>query len=695
MPVVTTVSTFSQGIPAQTITVTEYRVDVYIDRLMKSPTKLRGAVVPYNDALFIQSKDRFYSRPDNLVPNTPASGTRNFPVCPADRLFGQINDPNKWVLGPSSGPGTLTGNIQIAEFGENPWDNPAQNNNFYLNRYYILIPSANNIPEGCVIRAVCGYPFGTVKLIYADGGVYLMADTPPAGFIRNKDLKNRGAGIANYDAFQVSQAGFYSRQQLCVSNVESIFNARGAGFLDSALPALMLYQTPDPFGYPGLQGYNYQTSTVMRSNVTFTGRWRLIDHEADHSTYYAQPGAYLGAAFNIPYVDTTPTIANITIKPTFGYVLPVPALPSNKYCGLCLELSGSSDYVNSSGVTLQSTKSGLIYVDGGQHRNQPGNISFGYQPLPYWPWDMAARQYGPDDATVFWVSHAGYIPASVPTMAMTSVTPVFTRVVEAVGDVIVLQGGRASFTDPAPGRIEATTPPCTGIEYSTNGPDTNKTAATASVSIRIVSRYYSAEWTGSSPISGVTPEYDPVTPFPITGYRYACSSHYSAAGVHYPGPGVRITPIVALVANAVGLTGQSIAVATDSFTYPYNVPVSSRTIRQSWIFGDAVTAGRGSIQIRGTVSSREKITISDGTLTKTFEFDTGFGVVSGTTPVSGLGGINAVTAALVAAINASGLAITASSVFPTDLVCEVVFKNLAGQAGGFRQSAQRWNVPAP
>lgn len=839
MPVITTVTVDYVGAPPVAVTTTEYRVDIVIDRIAKIKNEIRGQVQIYQDSVSypnnaLPNYTGVQVRPNNLIPNTPMSNVSNNFVnkitCNADRLFPALAGNSKWVRSGGvypniyQGAGTQTGNTIVAEYGENPVDAPGAGF-IYTNLYRVIVPSA--IPDYCCLKIVCGYPFGTLRLVYKNGA-RATADAIPSGYVRNKELQNKTGRLANHTAHTHAN-GMYSFQWLCIS--ADTFGGRNAGFLDTALPALSLY-LGDPFGSPSLQGWNGQTSTVLRSNVTLKGRWRVVDHQADKPTYYAVPGSYLGSDFAIPFVDTTPASNSIIMKPTFGHSLPAPALPANKYTGLILEITGKADNVDSYGVPFVSTRVTNMVVNGDPHIGQPAAISFGYMQPPYFPWDIKLRKYGPDDATVSWVPHLGHVPASVPTMAETTVDPILTR----VGNAIILQGGNTTYADLSPSyqaavdaaiaaasivrtaayaaaqaakdasyapaqatydaavagpsatkvaayaaaqatydaspktpfdqitlqnskaaadstfnaataadyatyiaainsadttynnaiiaadnaytaavapsqaalaaaqaavadaaRITASTPTCTGYIYSAAGEDTNKTQAHGSMTLRVVSRTHSVEWVAGFSLNGVTPEYDPVSPNPITGYRYTWNPRLSTGGVNYSGPGIDISAVIVVTATVVGLINNATVTTSGTFLNQYQPgPYSNRTIRCTGLLGgDPSTPARGSIQVRGAPQNKEIITISDGAKTVVFGLNIGSGVPPGAVNVPATGGNAAIMNSLAAAINTSGLAVTAAMVVPTDLVCEMTFRKFAGQAGGYKYSAKKWIMNAP
>jgi len=154
---------------------------------------------------------------------------------------------------------------------------------------------------------------------------------------------------------------------------------------------------------------------------------------------------------------------------------------------------------------------------------------------------------------------------------------------------------------------------------------------------------------------------------------------------NYVGPSVTINDLCALVNNSNGAAG-NVAITSPQYTYP--------TVR-GMAGGSSTTPAKGRIWLSGNPGDAYKITISDGSLIKTFEFDNNSSVLAGNFLVTIGASVDATTANLIAAINASGLAITASVPTLSDLKVEITLCRSVGQSGGFRQSSNRWTVAAP
>lgn len=676
MPVTTTIS----GTAPVFI---DYRINVPIDYVKRAP-RVRpwpafsqfgsgGSGVVFPAITKIQKWN------DNLVPNTSPSGTVLSPISSADTYglrLAPMNNATTIVT-------TVGGYVNTVLFFSYSDVFPVAGTpgtEAPTNVYRIYVPDPTKMPKLCCIEADLGAPFGTIRLIYENGSLFFSAPTPPVGWVRNQERRN-ASGAASGDSFQVYATGsqVFNAYWMGVYCQDGTTWNRNGGFLDAAVPAFKLNfpQNSYPGFNSGLLHWNNQSNTLYTSNLTVTGRWRKVRHD-DHGTYYPLPGAYLGSSFNIAFTDLNPTGTSPLLVLTWGQVLPAPTLPANEYCGLFLEISFTSDYIDAGGVVRTSTITPLNRSVNQSRGNSVPEFEYPYAPPSYWPWDIGQKGYGPDDASVRWVRHAGYRPVSFPPiLPETTVAPVLSR----VGKVIILQGGRPAYTGAVP-NITASTPACTGLVFSTDSTQTNASQMQSSMTMRVTSMEWGAEWAGSDTL-GEAPEYTATTGTTLTGvYRQVYSGNYLIGANYQGGPGVAMTDICALQNNVAGAQG--------------NIAITTETgLVRGMQFGGAALPARGSIFLNANPTDTKKIVIGDGIITKTFEFDSNGSVVVGNVAVVIGASIDATNANLVAAINTSGLAITASVPTIADLMVEITLCRIVGQSGGFRRTSKRWTVAAP
>ena len=673
MPVVTTVTYDAPSM----VTTTIYRVDVVIDRMKTAPrihpTQANGLAPSFD----------WQVRGDQLIPNASPSGAiLRKAMSGNDRIAAPQRIPIQTTL-LAAAPGTIAGTNRIATFGQDPIQVGASERN--SNVYYVDVPVLTGFIG--VLEADLGYPYGTVHIIYIRGGsTYLSTSAPPSGWVRNPE-RLQGSGIANGYVYQCNALGdrFFSALLLAI-NVGD-FGNRNAGWTTDNLPTFRLCRSAT-INSP-LTGWNFQTGVVYRGNVTMRGRWRGVDH-SDPVTYNPLPGAYLGSDFALGFTDTAPTSSNPQLQATFNQALGAPTLVPNQYNGLWFEVKCTSDWINASGVLQTSTSTDTYQLATGSQGIPLSNYSIPYIPPSYWFFDLVRKAHGPDDATVRWVAHAGYRPplASVPpTVAQTNVAPILTR----YGKLIILQGGYANWTGTLI-QITASTPACTGLTYSTDPTLTNKSNITSSMSFRITSVQYPAQWSGSSSLQYL-PEYSLPSGGSATGVYRQAYVRANVAGTFYEGPGITLTDICALVSTVNGASENiDITVSSDLTIF------TGRYIRPYGMQGGGVsTPARGVIQLLGKPGHKENITIVTSTKTVVFQFDTaGTGVNAGRVQVLATSSsVDVINANLIAAINAAGLTITASVPVITDLMCEVTLRKTVSQSGGFRQSVDRWTVAVP
>lgn len=615
---------------------------------------------------------------DNPVPNTPLPNVQVYVPISTGDAFGMRANPLNNSATIVSTTGTYVSTVSFLTYSAGYVSGQSQPTNIYQ----VYVPDPAKMPVSCCIEVDLGAPFGTIRLVYDGGTVQASAITPPTGWARNQDRRN-SSGCYSNDMYQVRSLG---SRPICAfwmgvkGQDTTVWNRNGA-FLDITTPSFTL-NYPGIFGYLSLYGYNYQTSTWMRSNVTLKGRWRRVRHD-DHGTYYPQPGAYLGASFNIPFTDNSvaPNDA-LQIVPTFGTTLTAPAMPTNEYAGLYLEITGTSDSVDPVGTPYTTTYTENTIVFQNLNGLVP-TVSYSYLPPPYWPWDIPMKGYGPDDASVRWVRHAGYAPGTSvvpPVIAETTVAAVLTR----VGKAIILRGGFDSYlgsgSRPDPTSL---TPACTGLIYATDPTKTNWSQMVSSMQLRVSSMEWSAAWQSATTLIEVQEMTTPTSGIGTGVYRLAYSAQYFDGTTYQAGPGVLTTDVCALQNNVNG-AGNNVTVNTNA------TPITVRGMSD----GSATTPARGLVFLPPTIYNYYTVTIGDGTISKTFQFTNGVPIV-GNIQVA-IGGTNDVTtASLIAAINASGLTVTASVPVITDLKAEITLCRSVGQSGGWRQSSDRWTVAAP
>ena len=684
MPVITTSATVSG------VTTTTYQIDVDVSRLKTAP-KIRaqrvgtGGSFAYS-ALTKNSKARIRFYKDVSTPNT-APGTINagiFP-CGADYWLLPFSIPK--VLFNVATSGNQVGNTTICTHYENPI--VVSGNTISQNVYVVKI--AQIFPDDTCIEADLGYPFGTVHILFgnAAAGGQITSATPPAGWVRNREKRNWSGYIKNRDSYQVNALGsqiFYQG-----NSVSFGMNDYFTGFTPGTLPAFT-FARDQPMGSGNLYGWNYQTNTVMRSNVTVKGRWRGMDYKNTHGgggTFYL--GAYIGSSFAMAFTDTSPTTAIVALNVTFAQSLPVPAIPAGQYSALLLEITATSDSVTVGGTTFTTTDIATFRCGNYGNSSTGSILNFTMGPPPYYPWDVKLRSYGTDDATVRYARHAGYIPltSAIPaSIADTVVAPILSR----SGKLIILQGGfpRGPFaTTQYPTAATAT---ITGIAFSTVPALTSTSGG--SIRIRIVSLQYGAEWSTIAGL-GEAQEYTTTAGPTATGiWRQVISRYYDATN-YYEGPAVYLSDICFLQNNANGLAGNIAIVAASSLTNAdsttgYSGFAGARV--RGMAGGDVAIKAQGNIQLVAVPLFGDTLTIGDGIIKKVFEFGRSF---VGSTMVAIGADIDTCNASLIAAINASGLAITASVPTPTDWQAEVTLLHTRDQAGGPRTTGNQWVAAVP
>lgn len=672
MPVTTTVSGTAP-------VYTDYHINVAIDYV-----KLAPRVRPWpnfhqfgasNSPVIFPAITQITKWNDNTVPNTGPSGAALRPITPADAYGLRLAPMNN----AATIVATVGGNVSTVLFFQ--WSDvfpvaATPGTEAPTNVYRVYVPDPAKMPKLCCIEADLGAPFGTIRLIYENGSLMFSAPTPPAGWVRNQERRN-ASGAAGSDCFQVYATGFqmFSSYWMGVYCEDGTSWNRNGGFTSANVPTFKLNYPQN--SYPsGLIHWNYQTSTLYTANLTATGRWRRVRHD-DHNTYFPLPGDYLGAAFNLAFTDLTPTGTSPQLRLTWGQTLTAPTIPAGEYCGLFLEINYTSDWIDWAGVVYTSTYSLTRSVLQARGPSVP-EFEYPYTAPSYWPWDIGQKGYGPDDATVRWVRHAGYRPVSFPaSLAETTVAPILTR----VGKSIILQGGRPAYTGVEP-NITAATPACTGVVFTTDSTKSNASQMQTSMRLRVSSMEWGVEWATIHDL-GEVPEYTATSGSTLTGvYRQVYDANYLIGANYQGGPGFAMTDICALQNNAAGAQG--------------NIAITTETgLVRGMQYGDVGLPARGSIFLNANPTDTKKIVISDGVIKKTFEFDSNATVVAGNVAVAIGASIDATNANLVAAINASGLAITASVPTIGDLMVEITLCRIVGQSGGFRKTSKRWTVAAP
>jgi hypothetical protein len=194
-----------------------------------------------------------------------------------------------------------------------------------------------------------------------------------------------------------------------------------------------------------------------------------------------------------------------------------------------------------------------------------------------------------------------------------------------------------------------------------------------------VTKEYSAEWSTGTQNQFVD-EYTTgagVTPSGVK--RWVALSRYNSGTITYSGPGITLTDIIYLTANAVGARNEALV-------------TNSTAIKLRGMSGGSVsTTANGIIFLTNQPSNGKFITINDGNgVTKTWYFNSG-----GANIISIAGTINGTVANILAAINSGGLAVTASIPTPTDLTYEVTHTHVAFQSGGTQQDCIQWTGSVP
>lgn len=351
---------------------------------------------------------------------------------------------------------TLGGNVIISVFGLNP---RLRDNGKYLiftDLYRIFAPTG--LPD-CAIDVDLPAPWSsTCRLIYRNGTPFLSARTPPSGWVRymqRAPASEHWSGSGYDAAAQVYPLGdamlsqWWAFGSFCESS-----GSRQTFIGPAAIPEVR--HSGGTYAIPAYAIDDTNPSAPVYSDIrdiSLRGQWYAMDHNVG-GDYAPQLGAAIGSSFAIPYTDLTGGSGGTAqIVPSITSALPAPALTVADSPQLVVTLTSTihRTVAGNYDVVQEITRAGInptARFSGGSG----GNLWCpNFTPPPYYPWDVKLNRFGPDESGITWTTHNGYIPATVPTIAMTDAVPTLQR----DGLVIYFAGGLDLWDATAPAALAA------------------------------------------------------------------------------------------------------------------------------------------------------------------------------------------------------------------------------------------------